>query len=182
LQELFSYLRKMNVSSVELDVSLARGLAYYTGTVYEAFAQKSEVTSSLAAGGRWDDMIGKFMGREREVPAVGIAFGLVPVMEVLKEKQKLKQKTVSKAYVIPINTVKESLQIVQQLRREGIPTDFSLGKKGLSKNLQYADALGIPYAMIIGEKELKMNKVLLRDMVSGTEQMLSVSEILKKLK
>jgi len=181
LEELFSYLKEMKVK-VDFSVTLARGLAYYTGTVYEVFAKKSQVTSSLAAGGRWNNMIGKFMGGNNEIPAVGVAFGLVPIMEVLKEKDNFLQKTNTKVYVVPINTVKESLQIVQELREKGVAADFSLGKKGVSKNLQYANALGIPYIIIIGEDELKQKKVLLRDMNSGTEQLLSVEQVVKKLK
>jgi len=181
LEELFSYLKEMKVK-VNFSVELARGLAYYTGTVYEVFAKKSGVTSSLAAGGRWNNMIGKFIGGDNEVPAVGVAFGLVPIMEVLKEKGDFAQKTNTKVYVVPINTVKESLQIVQELRTNGVKADFSLGKKGVSKNLQYANTLGIPYVIIIGEDELKQNKVLLRDMNSGTEQLLSVEQVIKKLK
>ncbi len=185
LEELFSYLKAMKVSA-EFDSSLARGLAYYTGTVFEVFAKKSAITSSLAGGGRWDDLIGKFIGGERQVPAVGIAFGLVPIMEVIKSEPKfekeLKTKTLAKVYIIPINTIKESLKIVQQLREEGINADFALSKKGVSKNLEYASSLGIPCVIIIGETELKKKKVLLRDMVSGQEQLLSIKDAVKKLR
>ncbi len=185
LEELFSYLRAMAVSA-EFDPSLARGLAYYTGTVFEVFAKKGPLTSSLAGGGRWDDMIGKFMGGERQVPAVGIAFGLAPIMEVIKSEFKFekepKVKTLAKVCVIPINTVEESLKIVQQLRTEGIKADFAIGKKGVSKNLEYANSLGLPFVMIIGENELKKKKVMLRNMQSGQEQLLTVKDAVKKLK
>lgn len=185
LEELFSYLKAMKVSA-EFDPSLARGLAYYTGTVFEIFAKKGPITSSLAGGGRWDDMIGKFMGGERQVPAVGIAFGLAPIMEVIKSESKFekepKVKTLAKVCVIPINTVEESLKIVQQLRTEGIKADFAIGKKGVSKNLEYANSLGLPFVIIIGENELKKKKVLLRDMQSGQEQLLTLKEAIKKLR
>ncbi|MBU0456767.1 MAG: histidine--tRNA ligase [Nanoarchaeota archaeon] len=182
LEELFNYLKNMGVDSVVFDISLARGLTYYTGTVFEVFAKKGKITSSLAGGGRWDDMVGNFMGGNREVPAVGVAFGLVPIMEVLKEKENVEQKTPAKIYVIPINTVKESLGVVQELRKNGISTNFSLGKKGVSKNLQYANSLGIPYTIILGEEELKKKKVVLRNMKSGQEQLLTVKQIVKKIK
>lgn len=182
LEELFSYLKTMKVSSVKFDVSLARGLAYYTGTVFEVFAKSGPITSSLAGGGRWDNMIGKFMGGGREVPAVGIAFGLVPIIESLKAKNDFMKKTPAQVYVIPINTITESLKITEELRCEGIKCDFSLGKKGVSKNLQYANVLGIPYVLIIGENELKENKLLLRDMKSGDEQLLVLNSVVKILK
>jgi histidyl-tRNA synthetase len=66
--------------------SLARGLSYYTGTIYEVYAKNSSVTGSLAAGGRYDNMIGQFLGGSEKIPAVGISFGLEPILEVLKEK------------------------------------------------------------------------------------------------
>jgi histidyl-tRNA synthetase len=182
LEELFSYLRTMGIKSAKFDVSLARGLAYYTGTIFEAFLKKGKITSSLAAGGRWDKMIGDFMGGNRIVPAVGGSFGIVPIIESIKEKEQLTKRTLAKVLVIPINTQKESLQIVEQLRNENINADFDLNGRGMSKNLQYANALGIPYVIIIGGDELKKNKVLLRDMVTGDQKLLAVKSVIKMLK
>jgi len=182
LEEVFSYLRTMGIKSVKFDVSLARGLAYYTGTIFEAFLKKGKITSSLAAGGRWDKMIGDFMGGNRIVPAVGGSFGIVPIIESIKEKEKLTKRTLAKVLVIPIGTQKESLQIVEQLRNENINASFDLNGRGMSKNLQYANALGIPYAIIIGDDELKKNKVLLRDMVTGDQKLLALKSAIKKLK
>lgn len=182
LEELFSYCKTMGLKRVVFDASLARGLAYYTGTVFEAYLKKGEVTSSLAAGGRWDEMIGKFMGGNRIVPAVGVSFGIEPIMDTLRLAKKKKAESMVKVYVLPIGAEKESLGIAQQLRAAGIPTSISLGKKGVSKNLEYASALCIPYVIIIGEDEMKKNKVLLRNMEDGTEQLLSVKEVIKKLK
>ena len=179
LQELFSYLKKMGVNKAVFDVSLARGLAYYTGAVFEVFAKNGKITSSLAAGGRWDTMVGKFVGRE--VPAVGIYFGIVTNLEILQEKKEDKVGT-AQVYVLTINTTDQALTLVQQLRDAGITADFSLGKKGVSKNLQYADSVGIPYVLIIGEKELKQDKVLLRDMKTGNEQLLALKTVIKRLK
>lgn len=182
LEELFSYLKAMNVSNAVFDVSLARGLAYYTGTVFEARLKKGQISFSVAGGGRWDNMIGSFMGGKQQIPAVGVAFGLEPIMDTLRLEKKIKNKSTAQVYVIPINTVAESLRVVQELRVNGIAANFSLGKKGVSKNLEYASSLGIPYTIIIGEDELKKKKVLLKDMNDGTEQLLAVKEVVKKLK
>ncbi len=179
MEEVFTYLKQMGVKTAKFEVSMARGLAYYTGTVFEVFLKKGKITSSLAGGGRYDEMIGNFMGGGRVVPAVGLAFGLVPIVESLSSED---AKTLTKVLVIPINTNKESLQIVQELRKSGVNSDFSLGKKGVSKNLQYASSLGIPYVIIVGEKELSKKKVLLRNMESGDESLLSLSGVIKKLK
>lgn len=182
LEELFSYCKDLGLKNVVFDFTLARGLAYYTGTVFEAYLKKGEVTSSLAGGGRYDQMIGKFSGGSREVPAVGLSFGLVPIMEALKEKKKYDLNPPAKVYVLPINTVKESLELAKKLREEGISASLSLGKKGVSKNLEYAGALGIHYTAILGEDELKKNKILLREMDSGAEQLLTFSQLVSKLK
>ena len=182
LEELFSYLKSMNVNSTKFDISLARGLAYYTGTVFEVFAKKSKITSSLAGGGRWDDMIGKFKNSTQPVPAVGVAFGIVPIMEAIKEKEDLEQKTPAKVYVIPIKTITESLKIVQELRNNEINTTFDLNNKGMSKNLNYANAQKIPYVIIVGENEVKEKKVMFRDMKTGNQELLTVKEVIKKLK
>jgi histidyl-tRNA synthetase len=182
LTELFSYVKKMGVKEAIFDISLARGQAYYTGTVIEAFLKKSKITSSIAGGGRYDDMIGGYMGGNRIVPAVGISFGIAPIMDALKMQQDLKTKTLARVFVLPINALEESLEIVQELRNAGINTDISLGKKGVSKNLQYAAALGIPYVVIFGEKELAQKKVMLRNMESGKETLLSLKDVIKKLK
>ncbi len=181
LEELFTYLANLNVENVIFDVSLARGLAYYTGSVFEAFLKEGKITSSLAGGGRWDDMIGKFMGSSQSVPAVGISFGLDTIFDALKEKDPQTQKTPAKVYIIPLDTLPESLALAAQLRKADVPTEISLGKKGMSKNLEYASSLGIPYVIILGENELKEKKFLLRDMQSGNQEKLSLKELLKKL-
>ena len=182
IDQLFAYLKNIGVKSAVFDVSLARGLAYYTGTVFEAFLKKGKVTSSLAGGGRWDGMIGKFLGGNREIPAVGVAFGLAPIMDVLKENEEMKKRSLAEVYVVPIKTVSESLSIVQELREANINTEMDLNGRGMSKNMQYANALGIPYVIIIGEDELKKKKVLLRNMETGDQLLLSLSAVIKKLK
>ena len=181
LQQVFSYLKKMGVKEVVFDISMARGQAYYTGTVIEAYLKKSKITSSIAGGGRFDDMIGGYMGGGRVVPAVGISFGIEPMMDALKLQQEFTIKTPAKVFVLPINTIDECLGIVQELRNAGINSDISLGKKGVSKNLDYAAALGIPYVVLMGERELAQKKVMLRDMGSGEESLLSVKEVIKRL-
>ena len=180
LEELFSYLKRMKIKSVVYDIAMARGQAYYTGTVLEVFLKKSKITSSIAGGGRYDDMIGGFVGGGRNIPAVGISFGLVPIIEALKEGKEL-VRSVAQLLVIPINDVGLGLSVIKELRSAGINTDFAIAKKGVGKNLQYANALGIPYTIIIGEKEAKVKKVLLRDMKSGDEKLLTVKQVVKQL-
>ncbi|MFA4886712.1 MAG: histidine--tRNA ligase [Candidatus Nanoarchaeia archaeon] len=181
LQEMFSYLNNMGITTVQFEPSLARGLAYYTGTVFEAYLKQGTIKSSLAGGGRYDDMIGKFLGEDRKIPAVGIAFGLVPIIETIKERNKITKKTFSKAYVIPIGTINEALTLTQNLRNKGISTDIDLVGRGVSKNLDYANALGIPFVVFVGEDEVKKKKYKLKDMTTGKEQFLTLSSLIKTL-
>ena len=182
IEELLKYLKTMKLDkSVELDLTLVRGQAYYTGTVIEAYLRKSSIASSIAAGGRYDSMVRGLKGESGlEVPAAGVSFGLTPIIEQIKLQNELKVKTLAKVLVIPINTVEKSLMIIQELRQKGISASFALGK-GVSKNLEYAGSLGIPYVLIIGEREIKEDKVLLRNMETGEETLLKVDKVIKLL-
>src|SRR3989344_5925994 len=149
IEDLMNYLDNVNV---DFDVSLARGLAYYTGTVIETFLKESNVKSSVCAGGRYDNMIGAFLGKG-SFPAVGVSFGVDRLYDAMLEKEKTQQKTTTHAYVIPIKALNESMKIAQQLRDSGIKTDIDSMDRSISKNLEYANTLGIPFVVFVGKKE-----------------------------
>ncbi len=176
IEQLIEYLNVLKVDFI-FDVSLARGLSYYTGTVYETILKGSKIKSSVAGGGRWDRMIGEFLGKG-DYPAVGISFGLDRIFDAYLEKNPTKQKTVSTIFIIPIGTLKESLKMAQKLRESEIKVDIDLISKGPSKNLKYANSLGIPYVLFIGEDELKRNKAKLKNMETGEENLFSTEEII----
>lgn len=175
LEELLSLLNILKVN-VDFDVSLARGLAYYTGTVIETILKSSKVKSSVAGGGRYDNMIGSFIGKGN-FPAVGISFGLERIYDAYTEKIVTQQKTVTKLYIVPINTFKESLKIAEELRNKNVQVDIDLTGKRPSKNLQYANSLQIPYALLIGKEELRQGKVKLKNMGSGEEKLMTAEEL-----
>jgi histidyl-tRNA synthetase len=176
IEETLDYLNLLKVG-VDFDVSLARGLSYYTGIVIEVILRDSKVKSSVCAGGRYDKMIGSLLGRG-QYPAVGISFGLDRIYDAYIEKNKEVKKSVTQIFVIPIKTLNESLKIAEELRKNNIKVDIDLLNRGISKNLQYADSLGIPYVLFIGPNELKSKKVKLRDMKSGEEELLTVKELI----
>ena len=183
LEELFSYFSKKELENVIFNISLARGLSYYTGIVFEGFLRKSEVTSSICGGGRYDDLIGLLLQSKEKIPATGISFGLVPIMEAMKLTKIKTKKTVTNVFVIPIgNTKNKALQITQALRKANINVEIDLIGRGISKNLNYANIMKIPYVIFVGEKELKQKKVKLRDMKSGKEKMLAVQQVSKYIK
>jgi histidyl-tRNA synthetase len=175
INELISLLKILKIN-VEFDVSLSRGLTDYTGTVIEVYLKKSNVKSSVCAGGRYDNMIGSFLGKN-EFPAVGISFGLDRIYDAFIEKNSDGKKTVADVFIVPINTFKDSLKIAEELRNENVNVDIDLAGKGPSKNLKYANTLGIPYVLFIGEEELKKGKVKLKDMASGKEQLMNAQEL-----
>ncbi len=182
LKELYSYLDDESIKNVVINISLARGFAYYTGTVFEGYLRESEIKSSICGGGRFDDMIGMYLGSKEKYPACGISFGLDVISEAMKLQGLGKDKTVSKVYIIPIGCVKECFKIAQQLRDAGINTDMDIVGRNISKNMKYANTLSIPYVVIVGEEEMKQQKVKLRDMKSGKEELMSVDDVIKKLK
>jgi histidyl-tRNA synthetase len=173
IKELLSYLKLKNII---FEPSLARGLTYYTSTVFEVYAKG--LNFSLAAGGRYDDMIGMYLGGKREYPAVGISFGLEPILELLRKKTKFK-KSVTKLYVIPIGKI-DCLKIVQELRKNNIKTDYDITGRGLSKNLNYANQYEIPYVLFVGEEEIKKKRFGLKDMKSGKQKNLTIKQVVKK--
>ena len=113
--------------------SLARGLAYYTGTVFEVYAK--ELDSAITAGGRYDKLIGSYLGGKQEYPAVGISFGLDRLIDVMKQLSDVPMKTETQLLIIPMNeTKKDSYAIASQFRAAGINTDIDMMGRNISKN------------------------------------------------
>ncbi len=160
--------------------SLARGLTYYTGTVFEGFFKKSEITSSICGGGRYDNMIGLY--GNKELPAVGISFGIEPITEHFKTQQKEERKTNTKVFVIPIKTFEASLKITQIIRHKGINAEIDLMSRGISKNLDYVNSVGIPFALFVGQKEIDNGVVKVKDMISGKEEEMPIDDAINFLK
>ena len=147
--------------------SLVRGFSYYTGNVFEVFSKEQKF--SIASGGRYDKKVGKYAGRD--IPAVGISFGTIvdyPKVEFAP----------TKAVVISIGKDKDSIKLLQDLRKNNIS---SLMQNKLTKALEYANSYSIPYAIFVGEKEVKSKKFKLRDMKSGKEQNLAKEKLIKLL-
>ena len=180
LKEIISYLKSMKLNSkVKIDLSLARGLDYYTGPIFEVFAEQG--IGSVAAGGRYDKMIGLFLGRD--IPATGISLGIERIMEVIKERKIIEMtKSKTKVFVIAVNDRLRNkiLEIVQMLREKSIKVDYDLRSRTLSKQLEYASSLGIPFAVIVGERELKEKSVKIRNMKTGKEEIVSINQLAKK--
>ncbi len=179
IEELFGNLKNLQIP-FDFDITLARGLSYYTGTIFEVVLKNSTITSSVAGGGRYDAMIGNLIGKI-QFPAVGISFGIDRIYDALLETNRDVQKTPTQVFVIPLGTLKECLQLTQQLRNAGINADVDVLGRNPSKNLSYANAFGIPFAVIVGSDELAAGKFKLKNMETGTEELLNFAEIVGRI-
>ena len=175
IEDFLKYLRDFGIKNFVFDLSLARGLDYYTGFVFEVDAGKE--IGSIGGGGRYDDMIGAFSGQK--TPATGIALGLERILEVLKLK---KVKTKTKVYVVAIKAVEKAIEITEMIRKSGVNADIDLTGRDLRKNMEYAAKMEIPYVVFVGEREIKEGKVKLRNMTTGSEDLLDLKDAIEALK
>jgi histidyl-tRNA synthetase len=178
MRGLLSYLGKMGAEgSVKVDFSLARGMEYYTGPIFEVFF--SEGIGSLAGGGRYDRMIGLFLGKE--IPATGISFGIERIAEVMGGKKEAEDRS---AFIASVDESSrgEALKVAGLFRKSGVAAMVDLRERSLAKQLNYANSLSIPYVVIIGKEEMKQGKVRLRDFKSGEERLVEAEECIKLIK
>lgn len=149
---------------------MIRGLGYYTGNIFEI--KTPEEKNTIAAGGRYDKTVGKYLGKD--IPAVGISIGLERATELAKidiEKPK--------AILISLNKDAETKKLAKKLRKTNISCIPSFDRAG--KSLEYANAESIPFAIFIGDEEIQKNKFKLKNMSSGEEKLLSEKQLIKAL-
>lgn len=180
-EELFKFSKVYEIDKMlTLDLSLARGLDYYTGPIFEIKTKTGKNVGSVAGGGRYDKMIEFFGGRP--TPATGISLGIERIVEVMKEEKMFDlPKTKVKVFVATVNEkIKDdAVKIAQKLRKENISCQIDLMGRNLTKQLEFANSLGIPYVLIVGEKELKEKKFKLKDMEKKIEKEARLEEIKK---
>jgi histidyl-tRNA synthetase len=178
LFKLLEYAKSFGMEKrLKIDLTLVRGLEYYTGLVFEVFLGADV---SCGGGGRYDNLINVVGGQD--LPATGISLGLDRILEIMKEKKMLDlPKTRVKVFIAMVNEkVKEdAIKIAQKLREENVSCQIDLMGRSLTKQLEFADGLGIPYVIVVGEKELKEKKFKLKDMKKKTEKSLKLNEIIE---
>jgi histidyl-tRNA synthetase len=184
MAELFSYLPSFGVpaSAYMLDLSLARGLDYYTGPVYEATVEEPNV-GSVAGAGRYDGLVGTFLGRP--VPATGISLGLERIVEVVQEFDLLPSPpTVAQAAVLVFpETIEEAAKLATMLRLAGLRIDLSLQpRRSLGDQLKTTDRKGIPFAVIAGSKELEAGEAAVKVLASGEQKTFPIDQLADHLK
>ena len=160
----------------ELELTLARGLAYYTGPIYE-FREKG-LGSSIAGGGRYDTLM-KLFGKDE--PATGISLGVERIMMLLPKKER--KTTYTKVFIASFpDTYNYALQIAKEFREKGIAAETDLMGRNLRKQLDYANAESIPFVAVAGKKEMEKKKLTLKNMESGKEELLTLAEAAKRVK
>ena len=164
------------------DMSVVRGIGYYDGIVFEAFDKGGEEVGAVLGGGRYDKLCGVY--GKRSIPATGVAGGIERLLISLEKAGVLpKHKEVGTVFVAAVNDEvrQHTLSIAAKLRDARIPSDVDVKRKSLAKQLEYANSLGIPYALIVGPQELKSGQFKLRDMKKRTEETLTLDGIITRI-
>ena len=166
-----------------LDLSIARGLDYYTGTVYETFLNDYPKLGSICSGGRYDNLAAHYI--KRSLPGVGISIGLSRLFSQLMEEKIIENKKnfLTKVLIIPMDDcLKEGIEVATILRKENIYTQVYTEEGKIGKKFNYADKLNIPYVIIIGSQEVEDKAVTIKNINSGNQETMELSEALKILK
>lgn len=185
LKETVKYIRLFNIpeENFNIDLKIARGLDYYTGTVYETFLNEHKSIGSICSGGRYDNLAEYYT--DKKLPGVGISIGLTRLFYILNEMNliKINQKSISKVLIISmIEDLSFSIKTANSLRKEGINTEIYFDDKKIKSKFKYGNKLNIPYIIIIGEDEIKSGKLTLKDMSKGEQFQKNIEEIIMIIK
>ncbi len=173
----------LNKAVLDLDVTLARGLNYYTGAIFEVAAPKTVSMGSIGGGGRYDDLTGIF--GLKDMSGVGISFGLDRIYLVIEELNLFPETVTSTSKALFINYGKKeafySMKAIIKLRSFGIKVELYPDNIKVGKQFQHADKRGIPYAIIVGESEMNEEKFALKNLLSGEQVLLDFEGLKAKL-
>jgi histidyl-tRNA synthetase len=184
LKETFELINTLEIGNeVELDISLARGLNYYTGAIIEVKARDVEI-GSICGGGRYDDLTGIF--GLPGVSGVGISFGADRIYDVLLQTNAFPESTSEGVKLLFVNfgsnEARYILPLLKKLRDAGINTELYPDAVKMKKQMSYANSANIPFVALVGENEMNKGMISLKDMKSGEQFSLGSDELIKKLK
>ena len=184
LEEVVKYVRlfKVEEDNFMIDLTIARGLDYYTGTVYETNLKGYESIGSICSGGRYENLAGYYT--KKNLPGVGISIGFTRLFYNLKELGLLNtdKKSISKVSIVTMGVgLENAVEISNILRDNNIPNEIYKEDAKIKAKLNYANNLEIPYVIIIGEEEVEKGLYTLKDMSTGNQELLSVDDIIKKI-
>lgn len=186
LEQLATFLNEAGIprENYQFDLAMVRGLAYYTGPIYETVVVEPKI-GSLTGGGRYDELVGLFTNQS--IPITGTSFGIERIIDVMDELSMYPAsigKTVTQVLVTVFNRdlVGTSIRIANELRQAGINTELGLEWDGLGKQLKYAAAKSIPFAVILGPDENATQSATLRDLATGEQSLIKQDELAKRIK
>ncbi len=185
IEEMFQIMETAGIESdkVELDITLARGLSYYTGAIFEVKVADSRI-GSISGGGRYDDLTGVF--GLKNVSGVGFSFGVDRIYDVMEEQNLFAENTQYITKLLFINFDQESqnycLPLLKKLREAGVNAEIYPHTNKLGKQMTYANNKNIPYVVLAGSDEISSQKLTLKDMISGEQKQLSFDEVLEIVK
>lgn len=177
LTEVVKYIRVFGVpdTNFSIDLTIARGLDYYTGTVYETFLNNYRELGSVCSGGRYENLAEYYT--DKKLPGVGISIGLTRLFYKLNELELIKAEKHSMAdiLIVPMTeNMDKPIEIASELRKLDINTEVYLNDKKLKAKMKYADKLKIPYVLVIGDDEISSNQVKVKNMETGEETQVSL--------
>ncbi|MFO7869533.1 MAG: histidine--tRNA ligase [Bacteroidales bacterium] len=179
IEYIFTHISTLTESTnIELDISLARGLNYYTGAIFEVKAQDVSI-GSICGGGRYDNLTGIF--GMPDVSGVGISFGADRIYDVLNQLEKYPEDVTQTTRLLFINfgeaESEKALQYVQTIRKNNIPCEIYPDTVKIKKQMKYAHERNIPYVAIIGEEELRLNTITLKNMSTGEQSSHTIDSV-----
>ena len=172
LKDVVKYVRMFGLSEKNfcVDLTIARGLDYYTGTVYETFLNDYRELGSVCSGGRYESLAENYT--DKKLPGVGISIGLTRLFYKLNELNIIKadKKSISDVLIIPMTeNIEVPMSLASGLRNSNINTEIYLNDKKIKAKMKYADKLKIPYVIVIGDDEIANNSVKIKNMETGEE-------------
>ncbi|NLW52490.1 MAG: histidine--tRNA ligase [Tissierellia bacterium] len=186
LIEVYNYMVEFGipVRNIKLDLSITRGLDYYTGTVFETFLTGYESIGSVCSGGRYDDLANNFT--KQKFPGIGLSIGLTRLYYQLNEIGLLKSEDNSYCQVVALPMSEDEIgycfKLVSQLRNEGIASQVYFEKGKFKKKFTYADKINARYALVVGEDERANEQVSVRDLKSGNQDTIAKADLIEYLK
>ena len=185
LTQVVKYVRAFGIpeNNFKVDLTIARGLDYYTGTVYETFLNEYRELGSVCSGGRYENLAEYYT--DKKLPGVGISIGLTRLFYKLNELQIInaKKKSISEVLIVPmLEDMSIPIRIANELRKNRINTEIFLNNKKLKAKMKYADKLEIPNVIVIGEDEVNTGIVKIKNMITGNEQESKIENIVDYFK
>ena len=180
LTQVVKYVRLFGIpdSNFKVDLTIARGLDYYTGTVYETFLNEYRELGSVCSGGRYENLAENYT--DKKLPGVGISIGLTRLFYKLNELNLINanKKSVAEVLIVPmLEDLSVPIKVANNLRENGINTEIFLNDKKLKAKMKYADKLEIPFVIVVGEDEVKSEVVKIKNMKTGNEKECQIHNI-----